>query len=132
MGACDWMGKSACAEDLGTRKRWTMMKTREEMRREAEAIKGTEQEIEGLVPVKARISPNLGIVYSLRLTEAEMSFIRNAAKRRGIKMSDLVREAAMNAAAEAQDKPTPRDEALKEARELVGAAARALDKIAKP
>ena len=108
------------------------MKTREEMRNEAEAIKGTEKEIDGLIPVKARISPNLGIVYSLRLTEAEMSFIRNAAKRRGIKMSDLVREAAMNAAAEAQDKPTPRDEALKEARELVGAAARALDKIAKP
>jgi hypothetical protein len=109
-----------------------MMKTREELRREAEAIKGTEKEIEGLVPVKAKISPNLEIVYSLRLSEGEMSFIRNAAKRRGIKMSDLVREGAMNAAAEAMDQPSPRDEALKEARELVGAAAKALDKITRP
>ena len=37
----------------------------------------------------------------------------------------------MNAAAEAQDQPTPREEALKEARQLVGAAARVLDKITK-
>src|SRR5690606_18962499 len=125
-----WMGKPVGSQDLGAGERWKM-KTREELRKEAEAVKGTEKEIEGLIPVKARISPNLQIVYSLRFSEEEMSFIRNAAKRRGIKMSDLIREGAMEAAARAQEGPSPRDEALKEARELVGAAARALEKLAR-
>jgi hypothetical protein len=109
-----------------------MMESREEARRKAEAVKDTEQELEGLVPVKITVSPNLGIVYSLRFTRDEMKLLREAAETRGIKLSELIREGAMNAASQAQDKPSPRDEALKEARELVGAAAKALDKIARP
>jgi hypothetical protein len=109
-----------------------MMESREEARRKAEAVKDTEQELEGLTPVKITISPNLGIVYSLRFSADEMGFLRKAAEIRGVKLSEFIRDVAMAAAAEAQDKPSPRDEALKEARELVGAAARALDKIAKP
>ena len=108
-----------------------MMENREEARRKAEAVKDTEQELEGLVPVKMTVSPNLGIVYSLRFSVEEMKVVRDAAKSRGMKLSEFIREGAMNAAAEAQDKPSPRDEALKEARELVGAAAKALDKIAR-
>ena len=108
------------------------METRDEMRREAEAIKGTELEIEGLIPVEANISPNLGIVYSLRFSTDEMKVLREAAKSRGMKLSEFIREVAMNAAAEAQDQPSPRDEALREARDLVGAAAKALDKLARP
>lgn len=108
------------------------MKSRDEMVREAEAIKGTELEVEGLIPVKARISPNLGIVYSLRFTRDEMKSLRDAAEARGVKLSELIREAALEAAARAQDKASPREEALREARELVGAAAKALDRIAKP
>jgi hypothetical protein len=108
------------------------MKTLDEMRREAEAIKGTEQELEGLVPVKMTVSPNLGIVYSLRFSTDEMKVLRDAAKNRGMKLSEFIREGAMALAAEAQDQPTPRDAALREARDLVGAAAKALDKLARP
>ena len=109
-----------------------MMESREEARRKAEAVKDTEQEIEGLVPVRIKVSPNLGIVYSLRFTRDEMKFLREAAEARRIKLSELIREGAMEAAARAQELPSPRDEALKEARDLVGAAARALEKIAQP
>lgn len=109
-----------------------MTESREEARRKAEAVKDSEQELEGLKPVNMTISPNLGIVYSLRMTADEMLFLRKAAESRGMKLSEFMREAAMNAAAEAQGKPTPRDEALREVREHVGAAARALDRISKP
>jgi hypothetical protein len=108
-----------------------MMESREEARRKAEAVRDTEQELEGLVPVKMTVSPNLGIVYSLRFSADEMKVIRDAAKSRGKKLSEFIREVAMDAAAQTQDKPSPRDEALREARELVGAAAKALDKIAR-
>jgi hypothetical protein len=109
-----------------------MMESLEEARRKAEAVKDTEQEIEGLIPVKMTISPNLGIVYSLRFTADEMSFIRQAAEKRGMKLSEFIREVAMSAAAEAQDQPSPRDKAVQEARDLVGAAAKALEKLARP
>ncbi|HEX5139448.1 MAG TPA: DUF1778 domain-containing protein [Dehalococcoidia bacterium] len=107
-----------------------MMESREEMRRKAEAVKDTEQEIEGLVPVKMTISPNLGIVYSLRFSTDEMKVLRDAAEHRGVKLSEFIREVAMSAAAEEQHQPSPREKALKEARDLVGAAAKALEKIA--
>ena len=107
------------------------MKTRDEMRREAEAIKGTELEIEGLIPVEANVSPNLGIVYSLRFSTDEMTVLREAAKSRGMKLSEFIRDVAMAAAAEEQDQPSPRDKAVQEARDLVGAAAKALDKLAR-
>ena len=109
-----------------------MRETYEEAVRKAEAVKDTEQEIEGLRPVKARIKKNVDTIYSLRFTAGEMKFLREAAERQGMKLSEFLRKVAMNAAAEAQDRPSPRDEALKEARDLVGAAAKALDKIAKP
>ncbi len=73
------------------------MKSREQAVREAESIKDTEQEIEGLTPVIAAIiSPNLGIVYSLRFSAAEMSLLRDAARERGIKLSELIREGALD------------------------------------
>ena len=131
MGACYGVGEPPCPENLGKGKGWTVMKTRDEMRREAEAIKGTELEIEGLIPVEANISPNLGIVYSLRFSTDEMKVLRDAAKNRGMKLSEFIREVAMAAASEAQDQPSPRDKAVQEARDLVGAAAKALDKLAR-
>ena len=107
-----------------------MMESLDEARRKAEAVKGTEQEIEGLTPVKMTVSPNLGIVYSLRFSNDEMKVLREVAASRGMKLSEFIREVAMNAATATQDQPSPRDAALKEARDLVGAAAKALDKIA--
>jgi hypothetical protein len=127
------MGEPVCPKAVGKGQRWTvMMESLEEARRKAEAVKDTEQEIEGLIPVKMTVSPNLGIVYSLRFSTDEMKVLRDAAKSRGMKLSEFIREVAVTAAAEAQDRPTPRDEALKEARDLVGAAAKALDKLARP
>jgi len=110
----------------------TLMETREEARRKQEAVKDTPQELEFLRPVRARIKQPVDTIYSLRLTADEMKALRESAEARGMKLSEFIREAAMNAAAVAQDKPSPRDEALKEARDLVGAAAKALDKITKP
>jgi hypothetical protein len=109
-----------------------MRESYEEAVRKAEAVKDTEAEIEGLVPVRARIKKNADTIYSLRFTSDEMTFLREAAESRGMKLSELIREGAMGAAARAKKVPTPRDEALKEARDLVGAAAKALDKLARP
>ena len=108
-----------------------MRESYEEAVRKAEAVKDTEQEIEGLIPVKMTVSPNLGIVYSLRFSADEMKVLRDAAKSRGMKLSEFIREVAMTAAAETQDQPSPRDKAVQEARDLVGAAAKALDKLAR-
>jgi hypothetical protein len=133
LGARDRLGKPSGQANLDKGKRWiAMMESLEDAVKKAEAVKDTEQELEGLVPVKMTVSPNLGIVYSLRFSMDEMSFLREAAESQGMKLSEFIRDVAMKAAAEVQGKPSPRDEALKEARDLVGAAAKALDRIAKP
>jgi hypothetical protein len=105
-----------------------MSKTRDKLRREAESIKGTPQELEGLVPVEARIKQNAGIIFSVRFTASEMSQIRAAANARGVKLSELVREGALEAAARAQGEPSEREEAITRAKQLVGAAAEALER----
>jgi hypothetical protein len=109
-----------------------MMESREEARRKAEAVKDSEQELEGLIPVKMTVSPNLGIVYSLRFSADEMKLLHEAAESRGVKLSEFIRDVATTAAAQTQDQPSPRDRAVQEARDLVGAAAKALDKLARP
>ena len=109
-----------------------MMESLDDARRKAEAVKDTEQELEGLIPVKMTVSPNLGIVYSLRFSSDEMKVLRDAAKNRGMKLSEFIREVSMDAASQAQDRPSPRDKAVREARDLVGAAAKALDKLVRP
>lgn len=107
------------------------MESLEDAVKKAEAVKDTEQESEGLRPVRARIKKNVvDTIYSHRFTADEMKFLREAAEGRGIKLSELIREGAIDAAAKAQDVPSPREEALKEAREFVGAAAKALEKAA--
>ena len=108
------------------------METREEARRKAEVVKDTPQEIEGLRRVRARIKKPVDIIYSVRFTADEMLFLRDAAQARGLKLSEFIREVTMDAASETQDQPSPRDKAVQEARDLVGAAAKALDKLARP
>ena len=76
------------------------MKSYEDMVREVESVKDTEAELEGLVPVRARVSPNLGVVYSLRLSRDEMNRISEAASKRGKKISEFLRMAALAAAEE--------------------------------
>ena len=103
-----------------------MTKTREELRREAEAVKDTPLEFEGLVPVQGVIKQNADIVYSLRFTRDEMATLRSAAELRGVKLSELIREAAVAAAAQTKGEPDRREAAVRKARQLVEAAVEAL------
>ena len=80
-----------------------MAKTYAEMAREAEEVKDTEREIEGLVPVKARVSKNPRAVYSVRLSFEELSRIEAAAKQRGLSISEFMRQASLAAATGEQD-----------------------------
>jgi hypothetical protein len=74
------------------------MKSYEEMAREAEAVKDTEAELEGLVPVKARVSKDPRSVYSVRLRFGELSEIMKAAEQRGLTTSEFMRQASLSAA----------------------------------
>ncbi len=74
------------------------MKSYEEMAREADAVKDTEAELEGLVPVKARVSKDPRSVYSVRLRFGELTEIMNAAKERGESVSEFMRQASLAAA----------------------------------
>ena len=73
------------------------MKNYEEMVREAEEFMGTERELEGLVPVKARVSKPVRHVYSVRMSGKELTEIGNAAQARGMTISEYMRRAAMAA-----------------------------------
>lgn len=74
------------------------MKSYEEMVREAEAVKDTERELEGLVPVKARVAKNPRAVYSVRLSFPELTEISEAAKQNDLTVSDFMRQASLAAA----------------------------------
>ena len=80
-----------------------MNKSYEEMVREAESVKDTEAEIEGLVPVKARVAKPVRAVYSVRMTSQELTEISKAAKQRGMTVSDFMRQASLSAAQGALD-----------------------------
>jgi uncharacterized protein (DUF1778 family) len=73
------------------------MKTYKEMVREAEQVKDTEGELEGLVPVKALVTKNVRHVFSLRIGAQELTEISQAAKERGISISDFMRQASLAA-----------------------------------
>src|SRR5688500_9898514 len=101
LGTSNRVGEPVCPTAVGKRKRWIeMMESLEEARRKAEAVKDTEQELEGLIPIKMTVSPNLGIVYSLRFSTDEMKVLRDAAKNRGMKLSEFIREVSMDAASQ--------------------------------
>jgi hypothetical protein len=74
-------------------------KTYEDMAAEAEAIKDTPAEGEGLVRVSARVSENLGSVFSVRFDMNDMAKIHAAAQARGMKMGAFIRAAALAVAA---------------------------------
>ncbi len=80
-----------------------MAKTYAEMAEEAEEVKDTERELEGLVPVKARVAKNPRAVYSVRLSFEELSRIEKAAKQRGLSISEFMRQASLAAANGEQD-----------------------------
>jgi uncharacterized protein (DUF1778 family) len=73
------------------------MKSYEEMVREAEQVKGTECELEGPVPVKARVAKDVRHVFSLRIGAQELTEISQAAKERGMTIADFMRQASLSA-----------------------------------
>jgi uncharacterized protein (DUF1778 family) len=74
------------------------MKSYEDMAREAEEVKDTERELEGLVPVKARVARPVRAVYSVRMSSQELTQITRASRKRGITVSDFMRQASLSAA----------------------------------
>ncbi len=74
-----------------------MKKSYDEMVREAEAVKDTAAELEGLVPVKARVAKPVRSVYSVRMSSQELSEISKAASRRDMTTSDFMRQASLSA-----------------------------------
>lgn len=73
------------------------MKSYEEMAREADELMGTDRELEGLVPVKARVANPVRHVYSVRMSGKELTEIGKAADARGITISEFMRQSAMAA-----------------------------------
>jgi len=66
--------------------------------REYDEIKARGEELENLVPVRARVSKTARAVFSLRLAPAELNKITAAAQRRGLSISDFIRTASLAAA----------------------------------
>jgi hypothetical protein len=73
------------------------VKSYEEMALEAEAVKDTEAEIEGLVPVKGRPAKPVRAVYSVRMSSQELTQISEAARRRAMTVSNFMRQASLAA-----------------------------------
>ena len=73
--------------------------TYEEMVKEAEQFKDTDQEFEGLTPVKGRVGKEARAVFAVRLSQAEMEAITAAAGKQARPIGDFIRAAALAAAA---------------------------------
>jgi hypothetical protein len=80
-----------------------MQETDEEIRAYYEKLRAEGRELEGLVPVKARVAKNPRAVYSVRLSFAELSEIESAAKKHGLSISEFMRQASLAAASGEQD-----------------------------
>jgi hypothetical protein len=55
------------------------------------------RELEGLVPVKARVAKDVRHVFSVRMTARELTEIAEAARQRGMTISDFMRQASIAA-----------------------------------
>ncbi len=107
----------------------TKRMTDEEIIRYYEDLKAQGKLYDNLVPVKARVSKNLGIVFSVRFTPEDLDAIEDAAKARGMTISDFIRKAAMGAVAggeqlAAGEKATALEEVRERVRELSEAVSR--------
>ena len=74
------------------------MQSYEDMAREMDALKDTDEEIEGLVPVKAKVAKEPRAVFSVRLSGAEMVELSEAATVSKVAIGDFMRTAALAAA----------------------------------
>ena len=75
-----------------------MTNERDRLIRDLESRKGTDQELEGFVPVRARIRRGPRAVVSIRLSSSELQKISTAAAVLGRNTSEFIREAALKEA----------------------------------
>jgi uncharacterized protein (DUF1778 family) len=74
-------------------------KTYDEMAREADEVKDTERELEGLTPVRNRsTAKEARAVFAVRLSQSEMEIIQAGAGDAGRSIGDFIRAAALAAA----------------------------------
>ena len=81
----------------------TTQKTDEEVIAEYDKLMAEGKELEGLVPVKARVAKPVRAVYSVRMSSPELTAISEAAKQRGVTVSEFMRLAAIAAASDQVD-----------------------------
>jgi hypothetical protein len=104
------------------------MTSNERIIREEESIKDTEKELEGLVPVTAVVKQNADVVYSVRFSRPEIALLRQAAARKGMKLSELIRSSTLKAAKSELD-PAEKDLALAEVRRRTSELAEAVGRL---
>jgi hypothetical protein len=75
----------------------TKRQTYEEMAAEYDQLMAEGKEMEGLVPVRARVAKDPRSVYSVRLRFEELSEIMKAAEARGMTTSEFMRLASLSA-----------------------------------
>ena len=75
------------------------METNEELARHCESLKAQGTELDGLVRVKAEVKANADTIYSIRFTRDEMNQISAFAKAHDMKVSAVIRQAALAAVA---------------------------------
>jgi uncharacterized protein (DUF1778 family) len=76
-----------------------MQESVESIARRHEELAEHGEELDNLVPVKAKVKANADVVYSARYTRDEIAIIREAARKRGATPTAFIREAALAAAA---------------------------------
>jgi len=74
------------------------MKTDDEIARQYDEAKAQGNELETLVPVRGRAPRKAESIYSLRFTSDEMRVVAAAARAAGLKLSQFIRNAALDAA----------------------------------
>ena len=103
-----------------------MRKTAQELAKHYDDLFAQGKELEGLVPVAMKVSPNPDTIYSTRYSRDEIALIRQAAKKQSITASAFIRTAALAAAAgqlnlAAGEKAAKLGKVRKQARELAEA-----------
>ena len=79
------------------------MSNYDEIARQYDARRANRTEFDNLTPIASRVASNARAVFSLRLSPGELSQISIAAKKRGISVSDFLRQAGLAAAQDALD-----------------------------
>ena len=92
---------------------------------EMDALKDSGRELEGLGdPVPALVKKNTDSVFSLRLSKDDLRELQEAAQRKGLKISEVIRRGALEYARRDEDTPHAVAEVKQKVRELTDAISR--------